>query len=290
MRSTTTPPKGGSSPQRGTSQRAKARPGASQARGKPRPAAGKSGASAAGPRGASGAAKATSTARNAAGARSQARRGPRTPQGSGTATQQDKARFRRRRLTVLTILLVLVAGIVVGVRAGVNALAAADDMLPRPISDTPVVPPDPDDAPTGPPTEEELANPVDCRPAAIELTLDMPNSVKEGAATAIPVTVTNTGQVPCLADVGSRIQLVIYSGDDQVWTSQHCSNAGERRVLLDIDGEDSASFRWNGSRSASGCPDQAVAKAGTYRAVVMLLGGGEDPATIAETEATFTVK
>lgn len=189
----------------------------------------------------------------------------------------------------LTIVLVLVAGIAIGVRAGLSALASADDMLPRAISTTPVVPPDPDDAPTGPPTEDELANPVDCRPSAIGLTLNAPGSVKEGATTSMPVAVTNTGQVPCLVDVGARVQLTIYSGDDLVWASQHCSGAGDRRILLDIDGEDTTSFRWNGKRSASGCPgEQAVAKPGTYRAVVTLVGAdGEE--TLAEIEENFTI-
>lgn len=207
----------------------------------------------------------------------------------GKASQHDKATFRRRRLVALTILVVLVAGIALGVRAGMSALDAADDVLPRAFSTTPVVPRDADDAPTGPPTEEELANPVDCRPSAIGLTLDLESStLEEGATTSFPVTIANTGQVPCLVDVGSRIQLSIYSGDDLVWTSQHCSSAGDRRILLDIGDEDTASFRWAGSRSASGCPgDQPVAKAGTYRAVVALVDA--DGETLAETKETFTI-
>lgn len=288
MRSTTTPPKGGSSPQRGKQQRGKPRGGATPPRGKPRPTTGASKSGTA----RSGSAQATGKPRAAASTRANAApRAAGTPRGPGQARQQDRATFRRRRLIVLTVLLVLVAGIVIGVRAGMGALAAADDVLPRAISTTPVVPRDPDDAPTGPPTEEELANPVDCRPSAIELTLDLPNSLKEGATTSVPVAVTNTGQVPCLVDVGARVQLVIYSGEDRVWTSQHCSNMGQRRVLLDVGGEDTMTFRWGGSRSASGCPsDQPVATAGTYRAVVTLVGAGDDPETLAETEATFTVK
>lgn len=199
--------------------------------------------------------------------------------------------FRRRRLVALTILLVLVLGAVVGFRAAVGAFAAADDVLPRELSATPIAHPDPDDEPTGPPTEEELANPVDCRPSAIELTIGMGKEVVSGATTSMPVTVSNTGQVPCLLDIGgAQVELTIYSGDDLVWTSQHCSTLGDRRILLDVGGADTVSFRWTGSRSAEGCPgDQSVAGAGTYRAVVTLVSAGDAPEQVATVEQAFTV-
>lgn len=201
--------------------------------------------------------------------------------------------FRRRRLVVLVGLLVVVLAAVLGIRAAIGAIAHADDTLPRDVSTAPVLPPDPDDEPTGPPSEEELANPVDCRPHAVDLSIEMAaTTIKEGASTPMPVTVTNSGQVPCLLDVGgAQIALAIYSGDDLVWTSQHCSTRGDRRILLDVDDQDTISFRWTGARSATGCPeDQPVAGAGTYRAVVTLLTADEQPEEIATVEQPFTVK
>jgi hypothetical protein len=194
-------------------------------------------------------------------------------------------------LLALTLLLVLAVGIVLGVRAVTGALAADDEILPRLVSPTPIAHESLDDAPTGPPTEEELANPVDCRPSAIGLTIGLASTtVAAGATTPVPVTVTNTGQVPCLVDVGAQLVLTIYSGDDLVWTSQHCAAGGARRILLDIGGEDVTSVRWAGTRSAEGCPaDQPVAAPGSYRAVVTLVSAGDAPETLATVEQAFTV-
>jgi hypothetical protein len=182
-------------------------------------------------------------------------------------------------------------GVAFGVRAATDALAAADETLPRLVSSTPIAAEDLEEAPPGPPTEEELANPVDCRPSAIGLTVDLASTtVAAGGTTAMPVTVTNTGQVPCLVDVGAQLVLTIYSGEDMVWTSQHCASAGARRILLDVASEDVTSFRWTGTRSASGCPDgQPVAAAGTYRAVVTLMSVDEAPEVVATVEQPFTI-
>lgn len=209
----------------------------------------------------------------------------------GLSHTPDPAVFRRRRLLALTILLVLVAGVALGAQAVMRAIDAADDVIPRTVSTAPITPVDVDDEPTGPPTEEELANPVDCRPAAVDLAIGMGTTAVAGATTAMPVTVTNAGQVPCLLDIGgAQIELTIYSGEDLVWTSQHCSTLGDRRVLLDIGAADTVAFRWTGTRSAPSCPgDQPVAGAGTYRAVVVLETAGESPEQVATVEQVFTV-
>jgi len=209
----------------------------------------------------------------------------------GKAPRPGRATYRRRRLLALILLLALAVGVAFGVRAAADAIAAADETLPRLVSSTPIAPEDLEDAPTGPPTEEELANPVDCRPSAIGLTVDLASAtVAAGATTAMPVTVTNTGQVPCLVDVGARLVLTIYSGEDMVWTSQHCASGSARRILLDVAGEDATSFRWTGTRSAPGCPaEQPVAAAGTYRAVVTLMNADEAPEPIATVERAFTI-
>lgn len=190
------------------------------------------------------------------------------------------------------LVVALLTGLALGVRAAYLAItaAAADDPV---TVDTPEVTSAPEDAETtGPPTDDELANPVDCVPGAVAVSVGLPSStLARGASTSLPVTVTNTGPVPCLVDVG-RAQLVveIHSGDDLVWSSQHCGR-GERRVLLDIDGEDVTTFEWDGHRSWPSCPaKRPVAEPGTYRAVVTLTsaeGGGSELAT---TESVFTVR
>lgn len=190
----------------------------------------------------------------------------------------------------------LAAGCVVGVRAAADAIAALDDVAPKPTG-TEVVDPE-GTAETGPPTEEDLANPVDCQPAAVELSMSLASaSVAKGAETEVPVTVTNAGQVPCLLDVGgAELVLTVYSGEDKIWDSRHCGGTSDRRILLDIGAQDVTTLTWPGTRSASGCPDDpAVAEPGTYRVVATLLTAVDEesdakPETVATTDETFTVR
>lgn len=192
---------------------------------------------------------------------------------------------------VLVVVLMVVAGIVLGARAAVQAFAGEEaSPTPPPTSETL-----PDDAVSTGPSDDELANPVECTPEAVALSLPAMTTVKKGAKTALPVTITNTGQVPCLLDVGhAELVVTVHSGDDLVWSSQHCGATEPRRILLDIGAEDTTSVTWPGTRSTPKCPDEPpVAKPGTYRAVATLwtaVEDGAEPTEIATAEVTFTVK
>lgn len=188
---------------------------------------------------------------------------------------------------MLIVLLVLVAGGVIGVR---SAVAAVGDQEAPPRTVTGEIDPDAG-GPTGPPTEWEMANPTDCRSDAVDVAVEMTRStVAQGATTKLPVTVTNTGQVPCLLDVGTaQLVVTIYSGDDKIWDSRHCSGDSDRRILLDVGGSDARTVTWHGVRSDTGCPDDPKkAKPGTYRVIATLLDDNGDRLT--RSEETFTVK
>lgn len=196
--------------------------------------------------------------------------------------------YRRRRLVVLTLLLLAALGVVFGVRALAGAFLTTE-VAPRTLSaaDVPRVVAEP----TGPPTQEQLANPVDCRPGTVEVDIALPAAtLPAGASSRMPVTVSNTGQVPCLLDLGTDTLLVaVTSGDDPVWSSRHCGIGETRRILLDVGATDRVSVTWPGSRSAAGCAeDQPVAKAGSYRVDVQLLAPG-DAALLAQTDEAFAV-
>lgn len=193
--------------------------------------------------------------------------------------------FRRRRVMALVLMLAMVAGVVLGVRAIVGAVMPSEAPVPPRAMSQPVDP----DTVDREPTETELANPVDCRASAVQMTAEVPSSVATGARTPMPVTITNEGRVPCLLDVGSaELVTTIYSGDDLVWSSAHCASGAERRILLDVGASDTTTVRWPGTRSAEGCPDDPkTARSGTYRAVFTLVAGGSTVMT--ETEATFRV-
>jgi hypothetical protein len=216
---------------------------------------------------------------------------------SGTARPVGKphgtneATFRRRRLMVLVVVLVLVTGVVIGVRSAVaavgDAIGAAEEPLPRTLGE-PIAQGGGDQG--GPPTAYELANPVACRPDALEIGVALSSaSVKKGATTQVPVTVTNAGQVPCLLQVGTaQVVLTIYSGDDKIWDSRHCGGGGDQRLLLDIGAADETMFTWHGVRSNADCPAKpASAKPGTYRVIATLLDA--DAERIARDEKTFTI-
>lgn len=138
------------------------------------------------------------------------------------------------------------------------------------------------------PSEDELANPVQCKAEALDLDVTFPNSVNSGEGGVVTVTVRNDGEVPCLTNTGSEhLQLTVSSGDDSVWSRTHCGlGSSDREILLSIGSEDVSTYRWQGLRSATGCSgNQADAEPGTYRVVATLAADQGS----AEAEAIFTI-
>ncbi len=98
---------------------------------------------------------------------------------------------------------------------------------------------------------------------------------------SIEVSMRNTGEVPCLVGAGpGTLVAEIGSGTDPVWSSAHCAGDATGELLLDTGAATPVPVRWDGHRSAQGCPgDQPQAGPGTYRLAVTLdgrpLGGTE---------------
>lgn len=133
--------------------------------------------------------------------------------------------------------------------------------------------------------EEALANPVDCLPGAVDVEIDLAGaSYDAGVQVEVPVTVTNTGDMPCLADTGhNALEVEIHSGDDLIWASSQCpSGAAERALLLDVGASESRTISWDGNR---GCDSDSVAQAGTYRVLATLNADGGQ----ASAEQAFTL-
>lgn len=168
---------------------------------------------------------------------------------------------------VLLVLALLIAGIVAGGIAIKNALFPASE---------PEVEVEEDAGPTA----EDLSNPVDCAPGALDVGLGLAaDSLPAGQPANISVDVKNIGEVPCLVDMSkSTVHVTITSGDDGVWASDHCG-AGlpeDRRLLLDIDASDTTVVSWPGTRSEKGCAgDQDATKPGTYRISLTVDSGAE---------------
>jgi hypothetical protein len=71
----------------------------------------------------------------------------------------------------------------------------------------------------------------------------------------------------CRAEVDpSELTLTITSGEDQIWTTEHCEKVIPRATLVLAKGKQSPSIiAWDGRRSRPGClPGQLKAKPGTY--------------------------
>lgn len=189
---------------------------------------------------------------------------------------------------MLSLALLLVAALGVGGYVGVRALIGVVGDLTASEGPTTTTEPSPGATPTEV-TTEQLANPVACEPDAVRLTAGLPDGgLRAGQETRVPVTVTNTGEMPCLVDVGpAGLRLELESGDDLVWSSEHCADPeSSRPLLLDVGAEEGATVTWPGTRSAQGCPsDQGPAEPGTY-ALTAVLDLGAD---VTDTE-TLTMR
>ncbi|KQR11881.1 hypothetical protein [Cellulomonas sp. Leaf334] len=135
-------------------------------------------------------------------------------------------------------------------------------------------------APVAPETSEtptDTDGVGDCAPASLALAMAADaTSFAPGVSATFTVTVTNTGEQPCLVDAGeAQREIVITSGSDRVWSNRDCIAPGTetRTLLLAGGGTDSTPFAWNRIRSAEGCPaDLPVPGAGTYSAQLNLAG------------------
>ncbi len=204
---------------------------------------------------------------------------PATPPG-GRPTRPDPAVYRRRRLVLAAVALLVLVGLVLGVSALVGGDGGAegdsDDAAPVAAgATTPSATPTP--SPTPVPTVTVGFEPTACAPGALTVTgSSVADTYAPGAIVVFSLTLTNAGPVPCLVDGGSAtVGVVVTSGQDRVWASVDCpAGRTERPLLLDAGAVENVSVAWDQVRSAPGCPaEQAAAQPGTYRAVATVDAG-----------------
>lgn len=182
--------------------------------------------------------------------------------------------YHRRRIVVAalaTAILVLagfgVASIIPlfgGEEPGAAAAGSAPTQRQRP-------------TPTPTPTVTTGFVPTACRTSDLRLmgTSDA-SSYAAGGSTLFRLRVKNTGTAPCVFDGGAAAMgVLVFSGEDQVWSSVDCPASPEERPLLfDVGDAEDFVVTWSQVRSESGCPaEQPQVPAGAYRAVVTLDGG-----------------
>ncbi|WP_139177498.1 hypothetical protein [Ruania alba] len=185
--------------------------------------------------------------------------------------------------------LLLVAGIAFGGTVLAQTLmdrfggtgATAGPLEDGTVEPTPTPTPTPTESIT--PDEEALANPVACVPDVVDVAIGLESAnVRAGSEVPVGVTITNSGQVACLLDVGhGSLDMTVTSGGDRVWTTAQCpSGPAERPILLDAGAAEETALTWGGRRSADGCPaDAAEAEPGTYRVTIGLDVDGTEVGT-----------
>ena len=193
--------------------------------------------------------------------------GPRRP---------SAAVYRRRRLVAAVVALLVLSLMIWGVSAGVRAIAHAvsgDPAAQAPATPSEAAPTS--EAPAG-------ANPDGSCPAKA-LTVTGSTDQRSYAAQAEPVlilTLRNTLQVPCTANVGTKQQeFLVTSGSDRIFSTKDCQTKAEDLEYTLTPGKDEVvRFTWKRVRSQPGCePVAASPRAGTYTLQVSLGKKKADP-------------
>lgn len=195
---------------------------------------------------------------------------------SKTSGGKPSARvYRRRRITVAVLALVLVGLIVWGVTAVVGMFGADDE--PKGANPTPVEASPNASEPSGE-TESNA-----CK--AGEITITASTDKQSYASEEDPVLtlgIENTSKRDCELNVGtSQQEFLISSGSDRIFSTVDCLSNGEDVVLAFAAGQkESAKFTWNRNRSAPGCKAvNAKPLPGTYKFTAAIGEMTSDPTT-----------
>jgi hypothetical protein len=118
------------------------------------------------------------------------------------------------------------------------------------------------------PSPTKPAAPGTCEDAALRLTSRTDaRTYPEGVAPRVTVTVVNTSGTTCRRDLGGKaLEVLVYSGEDRIWSSDDCSADTSSSVqTLKAGAMLETSVTWPRTRSAKGCPaDRPKARGGTY--------------------------
>jgi len=97
--------------------------------------------------------------------------------------------------------------------------------------------------------------PGKCDPSTLKSTVQGPESVSVGAGATFSISLVNSGQAPCLVDVGSQaLGVRVSSGSQQVWDSVTCPvGQTEKALLLPAGKGADVNVTWNGNAATSDC-------------------------------------
>jgi hypothetical protein len=181
--------------------------------------------------------------------------------------------FRRGLLLAVLVALVVVLLRVFG--GGEDPKQAATDVTSTP-TPTPTTNPDSTTAPTPAQTTHTTqatptapTGPLRCAGSDVTVgVVPAARAIASGGTLNFGVVLAALDD-SCTAPVDpTRLTVTIMSGQDRIWTSNHCQRAIARATGLLAKGKDfTSTVAWDGRRSGPGClPGQPVAKPGTYTA------------------------
>lgn len=162
------------------------------------------------------------------------------------APVKDRSVYIRRRIFVLLgLVAVIVAVVLIIVRPGSSGGVQG--------ADTVEVPDDLTETPEPASTEETPETPA-CQSSDLEV-VPVTNQASYGAGEnpELSLTVTNTGDEACIADLGTAgMTFAISSGSDEVWRSTDCQKAPESLAVIMDAGEtlESDAISWDRTRSS----------------------------------------
>jgi hypothetical protein len=107
-----------------------------------------------------------------------------------------------------------------------------------------------------------------CRDTVLQVTTEADaESYPSGGTPRFTLTVRNIGSVACRRALGpDAVELLVFSGEDRIWSSDDCNDAKGQGVLTLKPSEAVAqTVRWPGKRTKPDCDVGEVAQPGTYR-------------------------
>ncbi|MBL3686060.1 hypothetical protein D3248_03700 [Leucobacter zeae] len=162
--------------------------------------------------------------------------------------RKDRKVYVRRRLVVLLVLIAVVGAVALIILKPGGQSAPKDAGQVEVPSDLATTDGDEDEA------EAADGKPKACGAGQLEVVpLTDQDDYAEGELPKVSLSVENTGEQPCSADLGTASLIFeISSGSDQVWSSQHCQEDADHRAVLLDPGKpvETEGLEWDRTRSS----------------------------------------
>lgn len=198
---------------------------------------------------------------------------------SNTSGGKVSARvYRRRRITVAVLALVLIGLLAWGISAVVGMFSAEQPQAPQSQGQNVQASPSPSSSEQADEASQNL-----CKSGEIEVvaSLDKRNYAPEENP-VLTLSIENTSKRDCEINVGtSQQEFLISSGSDRIFSTVDCLANSEDVLLKFAAGQkESAKFSWDRKRSAPGCKAiNAQPLPGTYKFIAALGEVTSEPVT-----------